>query len=71
MPMDLMHRTRSASGPINRRSLGVHRLLVQHARVVHEHHRLSAPVDGDGIERVATDQAADFVERGFALMDGF
>lgn len=55
---------------IQSRGLRIDRLAVEHPGIVHEH-RLPAPVDGDGIEAIASDEHLYSPDSGFALVEGF
>ncbi len=69
IPMDLMYCSRLAYRPIQRRCLGVYRLAVDHAGIIHEHHCPPFPVDSDCVEADAPDETADFRNGRLALVD--
>jgi len=61
--MDAMNCAGLADGVIKSRRLRVHRLPIDHARVIDKHHCLPLAVYGDGIEAIAADQRSNFIER--------
>jgi hypothetical protein len=69
-PVDLMHGSGLATCMVGRRRLRIHRFVVDHAGVVHEHRGLVLPVDDNRLEAIAADEPLDFRDGRLALVDG-